>query len=46
MPIIVLTAGCVRPTDRAACEIEPLRMTSRKVMICRIERFMTTYKSN
>ena len=38
--IVELTAGCVRPSVRAASEIEPLRMTSRKVASCRIERFM------
>jgi hypothetical protein len=37
---VELTAGCVLPSVRAASEIEPLRMTSRKVANCRIDRFM------
>jgi hypothetical protein len=33
-------AGCVRPSVRAASDIDPHRMTSRKVASCLIERFI------
>lgn len=43
---MVETAGCVRPTLRAAWLIEPERMTSRKVVSWRRERCILLHNLN